>query len=262
MRLWAMRFASASFIVSPRLFKFAGKQAKMASTLYLIPSTLGDAHPRQVIPSGNCAIIMELKNYIVENVRSARRFLKKVAPEICIDELSFYELNEHTPAADISAIIEPLTLGTDMGIISEAGCPAVADPGAAVVEMAHRLGCRVVPLVGPSSILLALMASGFNGQSFAFNGYLPTDADLRIAAIRKLETRMYADNQTQIFMETPYRNNKLAIDILRTCRPSTRLCIAANLTCSDEYISVLTIAEWKGQLPDLHRKPTIFLIYK
>ncbi|MDR2496126.1 MAG: SAM-dependent methyltransferase [Tannerellaceae bacterium] len=234
----------------------------MKPTLYLIPSILGDTNIRKVIPPDNCAVIIELKHYIVENIRSARRFLRKVAPDISIDELSFYELNEHTPAADIASCIEPLARGEDMGVISEAGCPAVADPGAAAVEAAHRLGCRVVPLVGPSSILLALMASGFNGQSFAFNGYLPADADGRIAAIRKLETRMYADNQTQIFMETPYRNNKMAEDILRTCRPSTRLCIASDLTCSGEYVRTRTVAEWNGRLPDLHRKPTIYLIYK
>ena len=234
----------------------------MKATLYLIPSTLGDTEPNRVIPSDNRIIIMNLRHYIVEDLRSARRFLKKIEPSISIDSLSFYELNEHTPTSDIVSCIAPLAAGEDMGVISEAGCPAVADPGAAAVEAAHRLGCRVAPLVGPSSILLALMASGFNGQSFVFNGYLPAEADGRIAAIRKLESRMYSDNQTQIFMETPYRNNKMATDILRACRPATRLCIASSITCNDEYIRTLSIAEWNGKLPDLHRKPTIFLIYK
>ncbi|MDR2533829.1 MAG: SAM-dependent methyltransferase [Tannerellaceae bacterium] len=234
----------------------------MKATLYLIPSALGDTEPSRVIPSDNRIVIMSLRHFIVEDIRSARRFLKKIEPGISIDGLSFYELNEHSLPADIASCVGPLARGEDMGVISEAGCPAVADPGAAAVDMAHRMGCRVAPLVGPSSVLLALMASGFNGQNFAFNGYLPADANGRMAAIRRLESRMYADNQTQIFMETPYRNNKMAADILRSCRPSTRLCIASCVTCGDEYIRTLDIAEWNGRLPDLHRKPTIFLIYK
>lgn len=149
-----------------------------------------------------------------------------------------------------------------MGLLSEAGCPAIADPGADIVAIAQRKGYRVVPLVGPSSILLSLMGSGFNGQSFAFHGYLPIDAAERNKTLKKLEDRIYKEHQTQLFIETPYRNNKLAEEILRTCRPETKLCIASNLTCADEYISTKTVSAWKGKLPDLNKKPTIFLIYR
>ena len=234
----------------------------MEPALFLIPVTLGETEHRKVLPDCNREIILQLRHFIVENVRTARRFLKKSAPQRVIDDLTFYELNRHTRPADVSDYLLPLSLGESVGVISEAGCPAVADPGAEVVAMAQRKGYRVVPLVGPSSILLALMASGFNGQSFAFHGYLPVDATARAACIRALESRIYSENQTQLFIETPYRNNKLAEDLVRICRASTKLCLAASLTCDDATVRTLPVKEWAGRLPDLNRKPAIFLIYK
>ena len=198
----------------------------------------------------------------VEDVRSARRFLKKVDRGIDIDALTFYPLNKHTSPEDISGYLKPLLAGQSMGVISEAGCPAVADPGADVVAIAQRKNLKVVPLVGPSSIIMSVMGSGFNGQSFAFHGYLPIEPGERAKRIKVLEQRVYAEDQTQLFIETPYRNNKMAEDILKNCRPQTKLCIAANITCEGEYIKTKTIKEWQGKLPDLSKIPCIFLIYK
>ena len=234
----------------------------METALYLLPVTLGDTSIEKVLPSYNKEIISGIRYFIVEDVRSARRFLKKVDREIDIDALTFYPLNKHTSPDDISGYLQPLVGGASMGVISEAGCPAVADPGADVVAIAQRKKLKVVPLVGPSSIILSVMASGFNGQSFAFHGYLPIDASQRTNAIKKLEGRIYSENQTQLFIETPYRNNKLAEELIRTCRPSTKLCIASNITCEDEYIHTRPVKEWAGKVPDLSKKPTIFLIYK
>jgi 16S rRNA (cytidine1402-2'-O)-methyltransferase len=234
----------------------------MDSALYLIPVTLGDTPLDKVLPAYNKEVILQIKHFIVEEVRTARRFLKKVEPSIDIDSLTFYPLNKHTQATDISGYLKPLIGGESMGVISEAGCPAVADPGADVVAIAQRRGLKVVPLVGPSSILLSVMASGFNGQSFAFHGYLPIEQGERTKRIKMLEQRSYAENQTQLFIETPYRNNKMLEDILHNCRPQTKLCIAANVTCEDEYICTRTIKEWKGKLPDLNKIPCIFLLYK
>lgn len=234
----------------------------MQAALYLIPVLLGDTPVSRVIPAYNLEVILRIKYFIVENIRTARRFLKKAIPSLSIDELTFYELNKHTSPAEWAAYLAPLAAGADVGVLSEAGCPAVADPGADVVAIAQRKGYRVVPLVGPSSILLAVMGSGFNGQSFAFHGYLPIEAAQRTAAIRKLEQRIYSENETQLFIETPYRNNKLAEELIRTCKPSTKLCIASDLTCSDESIRTLGVKEWAGRLPDLSKKPTIFLLYK
>mgnify|MGYP000828967996 CR=1 FL=1 len=224
--------------------------------------TLGDTSIEKVLPSYNKEIISGIRYFIVEDVRSARRFLKKVDREIDIDALTFYPLNKHTSPDDISGYLQPLVGGASMGVISEAGCPAVADPGADVVAIAQRKKLKVVPLVGPSSIILSVMASGFNGQSFAFHGYLPIDASERTNTIKKLEGRIYSEHQTQLFIETPYRNNKLAEELIRTCRPSTKLCIASNITCEDEYIHTRPVKEWAGKVPDLSKKPTIFLIYK
>jgi 16S rRNA (cytidine1402-2'-O)-methyltransferase len=232
------------------------------TALYLLPVTLGDTPIEKVLPSYNKEIISGIRYFIVEDIRSARRFLKKVDKEIDIDALTFYPLNKHTSPEDISGYLKPLIGGASMGVISEAGCPAVADPGADVVAIAQRKGYKVVPLVGPSSILMSVMGSGFNGQSFAFHGYLPIDASQRTNAIKKLEGRIYSENQTQLFIETPYRNNKLAEELIRTCRPSTKLCIASNITCEDEYIHTRPVKEWAGKVPDLSKKPTIFLIYK
>lgn len=234
----------------------------METALYLLPVTLGDTPVEQVLPAYNKEIILGIKHFIVEDVRSARRFLKKVEASINIDELTFYPLNKHTSPDDLSGYLKPLQEGHSMGVISEAGCPAVADPGADVVAMAQRKNLKVVPLVGPSSIILSVMGSGFNGQSFAFHGYLPIEGADRIKRLKELEGRIYSENQTQLFIETPYRNNKMMEDIVKTCRPQTKLCIAANITCEGEYIHTKTIREWKGHLPDLTKVPCIFLIYK
>ena len=234
----------------------------MKTALYLIPVTLGETEINQVLPSYNHDVIVNIKHFIVENIRSARRFLKKVEKSIDIDELTFYELNKHTSSEAIASYLVPLQEGCPMGVISEAGCPAVADPGADVVAIAQRKGLKVVPLVGPSSIILSVMASGFNGQSFAFHGYLPIEPGERIKRIKALEGRIYAEDQTQLFIETPYRNNKMMEDIVKNCRPTTKLCIAANITCEGEYIKTKTIKEWQGKLPDLSKIPCIFLIYK
>ena len=231
-------------------------------TLYLIPVTLGDNFPERVLPDYNSVIINELRFFIVENTRSARRFLKQRDQAINIDALTFYELNKHTRAEELAGFLQPLHAGNSIGVISEAGCPAIADPGADVVALAQQQGFRVKPLVGPSSILLALMASGFNGQSFAFHGYLPIDSAARSRKIKQLETIAYSENQTQIFIETPYRNNKLAQELVQTCKPQTRLCIAMNISFDDEYIVTKTMKQWKNRLPELHKKPTVFLIYK
>ena len=234
----------------------------MEVALYLIPVTLGDTAIEKVLPAHNREIILGIKHFIVEDVRSARRFLKKVERSINIDELTFYPLNKHTSPEDISGYLKPLQAGESMGVISEAGCPAVADPGADVVAIAQRKNLKVVPLVGPSSIILSVMGSGFNGQSFAFHGYLPIEPSERIKRIKALEGRIYTENQTQLFIETPYRNNKMMEDIVKNCRPQTKLCIAANITCEGEYIKTRTIKEWQGKLPDLSKIPCIFLIYK
>lgn len=234
----------------------------MDTALYLLPVTLGDTAIEKVLPAYNKEIILQIKHFIVEDVRSARRFLKKVDRDIDIDGLTFYPLNKHTSPDALSGYLRPLEEGHSMGVISEAGCPAVADPGADVVAIAQRKHLKVVPLVGPSSIILSVMASGFNGQSFAFHGYLPIEPAERIKRLKELEQRAYNEQQTQLFIETPYRNNKMAEDILKTCRPQTQLCIAANITCEGEYIRTRTVREWKGHLPDLTKIPCIFLIFR
>ena len=232
------------------------------SKLYLIPTTLGETYLNAVLPVGNLQIINNLKYFIVENLRSARRFLKQVNREINIDELTFFELNEHTDLLDLQPFIKPILNGNDVGILSEAGCPCTADPGASVVEIAHKAGIKIVPLVGPSSILLSLMASGFNGQNFAFNGYLPIDKKTRINKLKALENRVLTENQTQIFIETPYRNNQLLQDIIENLKPQTKLCIACELTTENEFIKASQISEWKKNKSDFNKKPAIFLIGK
>ena len=234
----------------------------MNQALYLIPNLLGETPVEQVLPAYNHDIIMGIRHFIVEDVRTARRFLKLVDRSIDIDQLTFYTLNKHTKPDEISGMLKPLEEGNPMGVISEAGCPAVADPGADVVAIAQRKGLQVVPLVGPSSIILAVMGSGFNGQSFAFNGYLPIEPDERIKTLKKLEQRAYTENQTQLFIETPYRTAKMMADILKACRPQTHLCIAAGLTTADEFIRTRTVKEWGGKLPSLDKVPCIFLIYR
>ena len=232
------------------------------AALYLIPVLLGDTSVERVLPPYNKEVILPIRHFIVEDVRSARRFLKKVDKDFDIDASTFYPLNKHTPAEASAGYLKPLEEGADMGVISEAGCPAVADPGADIVAIAQRKNLQVVPLVGPSSIILSIMGSGFNGQSFAFNGYLPIEAPERMKSLKMLEQRAYNEQQTQLFIETPYRNNKLVEDILTHCRPQTKLCIAANITCTDEYIKTKTLKEWKGHVPDLSKQPCIFLLYK
>lgn len=234
----------------------------MQTALYLIPVTLGDTAIESVLPPYNKEVIMHIRHFVVEDVRSARRFLKKVESSIDIDALTFYPLNKHTSPQEISTYLNPLIGGESVGVISEAGCPAVADPGADVVAMAQVKGLKVVPLVGPSSILLAVMGSGFNGQSFAFHGYLPIEPGERAKKLKQLEQRAYAESQTQLFIETPYRNGKMLDDILQHCRPQTKLCIAANLTCDNEYIRTLSVKEWQKKKPDLAKMPCIFLLYR
>jgi 16S rRNA (cytidine1402-2'-O)-methyltransferase len=230
--------------------------------LYLIPTSLGDVSFDKILPNHNTEIISGLKHFVVEDIRTARRFLKKANPAIVIDDLTFFELNQHTTAEQISSYLKPMQQGYDLGIISEAGCPAIADPGAEVVAMAQANDFQVVPLVGPSSILLALMASGFNGQSFAFVGYLPIQQADRAKAIKRLESRAINELQSQIFIETPYRNSKMLEEIISTCQPTTKLCIAADITLESEFIKTKTIQNWKKNKPDLNKRPCIFIIYK
>ncbi len=234
----------------------------MQPSLFLIPVTLGDTPLINVLPEHNKEIIRLVTHFIVEDVRTARRFLKKALPEIQIESLTFFELNKHTSPEVISSYLDPLKKGFHVGVLSEAGCPAIADPGADVVAIAQQNKIKVVPLVGPSSILLSLMASGFNGQSFAFLGYLPIESGARIKTLKQMEQRIYSEHQTQIFIETPYRNQKMVEEILKNCKPQTKLCIAANLTCEDEFVQTKMIKDWKGKLPDLSKIPTIFLLYK
>lgn len=228
--------------------------------LYLIPNVLSDGDWQNVLPAQIHPILTNTKHFIVENIRTTRRFMKQVNKEINIDECTFFELNKRTKSSELPAFLKPLSEGFDMGVISEAGCPGVADPGADIVKIAHQKGIQVVPIVGPSSILLALMASGLNGQNFAFKGYLPVKPNERVREIIALEKRIKGEKQTQIFIETPYRNNQLIGDLLKTCSPATQLCIAANITGENEFIVTKSIQEWKKKAPELHKQPVIFLL--
>lgn len=233
----------------------------MIPALYLIPVTLGETPIVQVLPSYNHEIIMGIRHFIVEDIRSARRFLRQTDRTFPIDDSTFYEMGKHSDERQYSQYLQPLREGNPVGVISEAGCPAVADPGADIVSIAQREGLRVVPLVGPNSMIMAVMSSGLGGQSFAFNGYLPVDASDRAKRLKALETRAWTEGQTQLFIETPYRNKKMFESLLTTLRPQTRLCIAAGITTKDEYIRTLHISEWKNtKLPDLSKVPAIFLI--
>lgn len=237
---------------------------KIEPALYLIPVTLGETEYQKVLPEYNKKILRGIKNFIVENRRSAIRFLKLADLSIDIDSLEFLELNEHSDLARISNYLDPLLKKKfPMGIISEAGCPAVADPGAVVVEMAQKKNLKVVPLSGPSSMIMAVMASGLNGQSFAFNGYLPVKPNERVAKIRQLENRAWNEKQTQLFIEAPYRNLKMLESILNSCRNETMVCVAAGLTTEQEFIKTLSVAEWKkSNEPPINKVPAIFLIYR
>ena len=231
--------------------------------LYLIPVTLGETSIEQVLPSYNHEIIMGIRHFIVENIRSARRFLRQTDREVPIDDCTFFEMGKHADEKLFSQYLQPLREGKPVGVISEAGCPAVADPGADIVGIAQREGLRVVPLVGPNSMIMAVMSSGLGGQCFAFNGYLPVEPVDRAKRLKMLETRAWTEGQTQLFIETPYRNQKMFQSLLTSLRPQTRLCIAAGITTKDEYIRTLRISEWKNtKLPDLSKVPAIFLINK
>lgn len=230
--------------------------------LYLIPVPLAEIEHTTCLPELNRSIVGKLKHFIVENTRSARRFLKAADRRIVIDELHFYELNKHTSPEEITSYLAPMKRGESIGVISEAGCPAVADPGNDIVAIAQSRGYEVVPLVGPSSILMALMGSGFNGQRFAFLGYLPIDDAARAQAIRELEHRIYSVGETQIFIETPYRNLKLVDELLRLCKKQTKLCIACDLTSAEAILQTKSLADWKGKIPNLHKRPTIFVLGK
>jgi len=231
--------------------------------LYLIPTTLGDHEdPNDVLPQTIKRTIDFINDYIVENEKTARRFIKQVHPEKKQPELHISLLNKRTEESELKEMIEPLLHGKNVGLMSEAGCPGVADPGAAIVKLAHEKGIQVIPLVGPSSILLAMMGSGMNGQSFAFNGYLPIDKSERKTAIRNFEKLSSDKNQSQLFIETPYRNNKFVEDLLQALQPDTRLCIAADITLPTEFIRTLKVSDWKKNLPDLQNRPAIFIIHR
>ena len=231
-------------------------------TLYLIPSMLGDSPADRIIPPFNLKIIGELKYFIVEEIKTARRFLKKANPGFDLETILFFIYNEHSSGKDLSLLIEPLLKGKDMGLLSEAGMPCVADPGGEIVNLAHHHNIKVIPLIGASSLLLSLMASGFNGQNFVFHGYLPIDKNDRMKKIKELEKSVYTNNQTQIFIEAPYRNMQLFQAITDCCTDNTRLCMATDLTMESEIIKVQTIRNWKGKHPDIHKKPTVFLLFK
>ncbi len=227
--------------------------------LILIPTFLGDSSKEKVFPDENKERICAIRYFVVENLRSARRFLKQIEKSIVIDELHFEVLDKHNSNQDVSKFLKPIEQGYDVGVISEAGCPAVADPGVEITYLAHQKGIRVEPLVGPSSILLAQMASGLNGQNFAFNGYLPVKSPETIKELQRLEKRSMQEKQCQIFIEAPYRNMQLLELMVKVLNPKTRLCIASELTTEQEFIQTKTLNQWKGKFPEIHKKPTIFI---
>ena len=228
--------------------------------LYLIPSPLGDNDPSEVIPAPVLDCLSHFRTFVVEEIRTARRYLSKAGLKGHIGELEFFELNEHTDAATIEAYLRLFDDGNDVALISEAGLPAVADPGAQLVALAHKADIQVVPFVGPSSLMLALMASGLNGQSFAFCGYLPAKTDERRAKLRSIERLSASIKQTQIFIETPYRNDGMLADILSVCQPSTRICIAADITLPTAYIKTRTVSQWKKESTVIGKRPCVFLM--
>ncbi len=230
--------------------------------LYLVPALLGGTLAEQVIPLGTLEKVRALRFFVVENVRTARRMLGKMHMPCPIDELEFVELDKHNPEnPDLLAYLGKALDGQDIGLMSEAGSPCVADPGALIVGLAHQAGIQVVPLTGPNAMILALMASGFNGQSFCFHGYLPIKNQERVRKIKELEHRSMANNETELFIETPFRNNAMIEDLLKNCRPNTMLCVASNITTEDEKIVSKPISEWKSIKYDWNKKPAVFLIY-
>lgn len=241
----------------------------MELALYLIPCTIDDSDDenkiRRVLPDYNLEIVKNLRDFIVESRKSAVRFLISLDKNFPVDDCNFTELSEHTDEkADLGKILNPILKDKrPMGIISDAGCPCIGDPGSRAVEIAHQKNVKVVPLVGPNSMILALMASGFNGQNFSFNGYLPAKNGERESKIKSLESRMYKENQTQLFIEAPYRNEKMLESLLKTLRPETKLCIASGLTTRNEFVKTKSVSEWKkSKLPEINKIPAIFLIYK
>ena len=230
--------------------------------LYLIPTTLGDNAPLEVLPLSVKKIIEELDCFIVENEKTARKFIKQITPRKSQPSLKILKLDKYADQLEVRTYLDACENGESVGLLSEAGVPAIADPGAEIVKLAHEKGIRVVPMVGPSSIILAMMASGFNGQNFAFNGYLPIDTSERKAEIKKLERLSKEKNQSQIFIETPYRNEKMLNDLKSTLTPGAKLCVACDITLQTEYIRTLEIKDWKREKPDLHKRPTIFIIHK
>ncbi len=229
--------------------------------LYLIPVTLGDDCPERVLPMEVMHIARSLDTFVVENEKSARRFLGAIKTDKPVRELTLLTLNEHSADKNLPALLAPLLAGKSVGLMSEAGCPGIADPGAKLVALAHRHCIQVRPLVGPSSILLGLIASGLDGQRFSFLGYLPAEKSARIQKLKEVEKRSSQANETQLFIETPYRNQHMFEDILVNCQPNTRLCVASNLTLGNEFVRTQTIAEWKKSVaPELHKQPTVFLL--
>jgi 16S rRNA (cytidine1402-2'-O)-methyltransferase len=234
----------------------------MIGKLYLIPTTLGDTEPLEVMPLSVKKVIEQVDYFIVENEKSARRFIKKITPKKSQSSLNLMSLDKYAEELETRTYLDVCKNGINVGLLSEAGVPAVADPGATIVKLAHEKGIQVVPLVGPSSILMAMMSSGMNGQNFAFNGYLPIDKGDRKKAIKDLEKLSADKNQSQIFIETPYRNDKMFADLKVALSPSTNLCIAADITLPSEFIKTLSVSDWKQQQPELHKKPAIFIIHK
>jgi 16S rRNA (cytidine1402-2'-O)-methyltransferase len=230
--------------------------------IFLIPVGLGSENLNNVLPAYNASVLKNLDIFIVENVRTARRFLRSVGYQKSFEEVTFHILDKHTQFTDIPTFLRSVLQGDDVGLLSEAGNPCIADPGNIIVKLAHEQDIRVVPMVGPNSILMALIASGFNGQNFAFNGYLPVNKSDRQARIKELQYLIINKDQTQIFMETPFRNNALLEVVLSICHDNLLLCIASNISQPDELIKTKTIKEWKRKTPDLHKKPSVFLLYK
>ncbi|MFD1614278.1 SAM-dependent methyltransferase [Gelatiniphilus marinus] len=230
--------------------------------LYLIPTTLGDTAPLEVLPMSVKKVIEEVNTYIVENEKTARRFIKKISSGKSQSALQMFHLNKFTDALELPEFLEPCLKGINVGLLSEAGCPGVADPGADIVKLAHQNNIKVIPLVGPSSILMAMMGSGMNGQSFAFNGYLPIDKAERKKEIKRLERLSFERNQSQIFIETPYRNNKMIEDLSHILDNNTAVCVACDITLPTEFIKTQTANAWKKNMEDLHKRPSIFIIHK
>ena len=254
-------------VIAEKLIAKHSKKTSFKTTLtlgklYLIPTTLGESDPFDVLPQTIKRAVDFIDDYIVENEKTARKFIKSIHPEKAQASLRLSSLNKHTLVTEHNKMIQPCLEGKNIGLMSEAGCPGIADPGAIIVKLAHEKNIQVIPLVGPSSILLALMASGMNGQNFAFNGYLPIEKAEKKTAIKNLEKLSQDKNQSQIFIETPFRNNKMLDDILQALQPNTHLCVAADITLPSEYIKTMRVSDWKKTTIDLHNRPTIFIIHK